>query len=86
MVAIGTFLSVGTTSARLPGPERSCPDRTFLPHLRSIVVMTAVEGAFASEICTSAVCTAMAEMPNIPAVIAIPEFGSEALSAVDAAD
>ena len=38
MVAIGTFLSVGATRARLPGPERSCPDRTFLPHLRSIVV------------------------------------------------
>ena len=38
MVSIDTFLSVGTTSARLLGPERSCPDRTFLPHLRSIVV------------------------------------------------
>jgi hypothetical protein len=39
--------------------------------------MTAVEAAFASEICTRAVCTAMTEMPNIPAVIAIPEFGSK---------
>ena len=38
MVSIDTFLSVGTTSARLLGAERSCPDRNFLPHLRSIVV------------------------------------------------
>src|SRR5271155_2624765 len=37
MVSIDTFLSVGTASARLLGPERSCPDRTFLPHLRSSV-------------------------------------------------
>jgi hypothetical protein len=38
MVSIDTFLSVGTMSARLLGPERSCPDRAFLAHLRSIVV------------------------------------------------
>jgi hypothetical protein len=38
MVSIDTFLSVGTTGARLLGRERSCPDPTFLPHLRSIVV------------------------------------------------
>ena len=38
MVAIDTFLSVGTMSARSLGPERSCPDRTFLPHLQSIVI------------------------------------------------
>src|SRR5580658_940082 len=38
MVSIDTFLSVGTMSARLLDPERSCPDRPFLPHLRSIAV------------------------------------------------
>src|SRR5277367_6725814 len=38
MVSIDTFLLVGTMSARLLGAERSCPDRTFLPHLRSIFV------------------------------------------------
>jgi hypothetical protein len=43
MVSIDTFLSVGRTGGRLLGPQRSCPDHAFLPHLRSIVVKALVE-------------------------------------------
>jgi hypothetical protein len=36
-----------------------------------LVVITAVEGAPFSEICTRAFCTAIAETPSIPATVAV---------------
>jgi hypothetical protein len=41
-----------------------------------LVVMTAVDGASLSEICTRAFCTAIAETPSMAATIMIAAFGS----------
>ena len=42
----------------------------------TLAVITAVEGAPVNEICESAFCTAIAATPNMPAMIALTEFGS----------
>src|SRR5213593_3085668 len=71
-VCLARLRALATSTGSRPS---SISPRSIMKRV-TLAVITAVEGAPVNEICESAFCTAIAATPNMPAMIALTEFGS----------